>query len=221
MVKKTNLALLLAALSVLAVGIAACTSPGDDDDDTSGDLSNCQIVWANQGSTSPVRYDVYLVDMPIEDWISGPQTYDGGDHVAVFYDELLLSSDLYVARAITTAGSFSITATQGTAQGEPVTLTDDGSQLLFDYGNDEETGALVASGGFATFTGQWSDPTGVLPVSPGTSDSRVTFRVVAGSSQTIGFYTRYAICYDAQSTAASRREPATDRAYRALKSVLR
>lgn len=208
--KKTR-SMFLIALSVaaLGVGVSACPGPKDDDDDTAGANTNCQIVWANSGSVSP-RFDIYIVDMPIEQWVDGSLEYNAEENrVAIFYNELLVASNAYLSRAITTAGSFSITATQGTAIGEPVTMNDDGSQLFFDLDANDASGVLVGSGGIANFSSNWSAP-GALDPDPA---ARVSITYL-NTPMTLGFYTSYAICYRREGAFAP--EHVADRAARVL-----
>ena len=190
--KTSSLLLLVLGVGVLSLGVAACSSSssGDDDDTT---LTNCQVVWANSGSASG-RFDIYLVDMPIEDWISGTQEYQkvsGHDHTAVFFDEMLVSSNDYLSRAISTAGTFSVT-TDGTNVGDAVTFSDLGGHTFFDVGNDDVSGQEVGNGGAAEFSGVWSDVT--TNPTPGAPSGRATL-LYHGSALTIGAYTRYAVCY--------------------------
>lgn len=145
----------------------------------------CQIVWANNGSMMG-RFDIYLVDMPIESWTTGTKSYDNVLTNAVFYDELQVSTNEYVALGIATAGTFDIVVA-GTGVGESVQLTDDGGQLF----HDEMTNAFVGSGGAASFTGVWSAPGAI---DPGDPSSGVTLTWM-GSPLSIGTYTTYAICY--------------------------
>ncbi len=208
-VKKTRLILVLLSAVAMGVGLSAC--PGPKEDDTgAGANTNCQIVWANQGSVT-ARFDIYLVDMPIADWVDGTIEYSKpDDRVAIFYNELLVSSNAYYSRAITTAGTFSITATQGTNIGEPVTLADDGNQLYFDLGADESSGVQVGDGGLANFSSTWS-ASGALDPDPA---ARVTMTYMTSAMQ-LGLYTNYAICYRATSTFAP--ESPVSRASRVLR----
>lgn len=191
-----HLSVLLLALgsAVIMVAAAACSGGGSSGGNPSG-LTNCQIVWSSPGSVTE-RYDVYIVDMPIGDWTDGTKDYivkAGQSHVGVFYDELLVSSNAYAARAITTSGQFSITATQGTNIGEPVTFTDDGNQNYFAINGNQDVLDFVGSGGDGTFDGFWSDPNGTS-TNPGTASSLVNITYM-GTPETLGTYTRYAICY--------------------------
>ena len=133
--------------------------------------------------------------MPIEDWTDGTKTYEmvaGKERTAVYFEELLVNSNAYYARAIATNGSFTVTATQGTAIGEPIIVSDAGGHSYFDLPSNDVTGTLVGSGGIASFTGIWSDPE--ENPTPGQVGGRVQI-TYAGSSMSIGSYTRYALCY--------------------------
>lgn len=197
--------MLLAGGISLAVGVAAC-SGGSAEDGNSNELTNCQVVWANQSLAG--RFDVYLVDMPIEDWTDGEKTYDvsvpGSEIAAIYYDEIALSGSnegLYLSRAMTTSGTFSVTATQGTSQGEPVTVSDDGNQLYFELDGDENIGVERGDGGAASFTGIWSNPDPLINPTPGQAGGNVVLNYDvdgdgAREALTIGTYTRYAVCYD-------------------------
>lgn len=213
--KKTRLLLTLFSVLTLGVGLSACPGPKGDDDDGPAN-TNCQVVWANDGSTA-LRYDIYLVDMPIAEWTDGTKEYDyeDTDRVAIFYDEMLVASNLYLARAITTAGTFSVTATQGTAIGEPVTLADDGNQVYFDLGANDKAGVYVGSGGVANFASNWSKP---CPCPPGALDPDPTARVAISylnTSYSLGGFTNYAICYRRDGAFAE--ESPARRATRALR----
>lgn len=204
--RSSTFPLLLAAVASLAVGVAAC-SGGGGDDGTSNELTNCQIVWANQGSVSQ-RFDIYIVDMPIEDWTDGEKTYDitvpGSEIAAIYYDELALvgsNAGLYLSRGITTNGTFTVTATQGTNQGEPVTVTDDGNQLYFALDGNDNVGLERGNGGAANFIGVWSNPDPAMNPTPGQADGRAALDYdIEGDgpreSLSIGSFTRYAVCYD-------------------------
>lgn len=199
-------ALFLAGAVALSVGVAACSGGGGGGGEAAG-LTNCQIVWANQGSVSQ-RYDVYIIDMPIEAWTDGEKTYDvtvpGSEIAAIYYDEIALTGSnegLYLSRGITTAGTFSVTASQGTNQGEPVMVADDGSQLYFGLDGNDNIGSERGDGGVAAFTGVWSNPDPVSNPTPGQPGGRVTLNydtsgTGARTALSIGSFTRYAVCYD-------------------------
>lgn len=204
----TTYSMFLAGAVSLAVGVAACSGGGSANEDPPG-LTNCQIVWANQGSFAG-RFDVYIIDMPIEAWTDGDKTYDttiaGSEIAAIYYDEIALSGSndgIYLSRGITTAGTFSVTASQGTNQGEPVMVTDDGNQLYFALNGNDDIGLERGDGGAAAFTGVWSDPQTDPPVNPtpGQPGGRVTLNYDTSGNGTrsalsIGAFTRYAVCYD-------------------------
>jgi len=195
--------LLLLALGAAAlVPFSACSGGGGDDDDDDGTIepTHCQVLWSNLGD-SQERYDIYVVDMPIDLWLTGEQTYTldvSNEVVAIFYDEYDFVDRIYAARAITTAGTFSVTV-GGTSAGNPITLTDPGAQEFFDIDGGGEVGSLVGSGGVATFDGNWSDPDPDEQPDPGTGNVAITYM---GDNLTIGTsFVNYAICYEDDSFA--------------------
>lgn len=153
-------------------------------------LAHCQILWSNLG-TGANRYDVYVVDMPIELWTTGTKTYSlvpGARVTALFYDEYDFANAMFAARAITTSGTFEVT-TASTASGSSIVLNDPGAQTYF----DPETGALVGSGGTATFDGNWSSPNPTEPPDPGTGSVTLNYQ---GADLNIGVsFVNYGVCY--------------------------
>ena len=194
--------LLLALGAATLVPFSACsgTGGGDDDDDGTIEPTHCQVLWSNIG-TNAERYDVYVIDMPIDLWLTGTKTYTldvSNEVVAIFYDEYDFVNRVYSARAITTAGTFDIT-TVSTSAGQPVTLTDPGAQQFFDIDGGGEVGSLVGSGGIASFDGNWSDPDPDAGPDPGTGNVVLTYM---GDNLTIGTtYVNYALCYEDDSFA--------------------
>ncbi len=185
----------------LAASIAGCRGGDDDGGGDNGDeVTDCQIFWASTGSNAG-RYDIYILDMPIENWTSGEKGYGltptGKERLAYFFDEYDVDSDEYVARAVTTGGTFSVT-TDSTAEGSAVALTDSGGQVFFEMDGDNVIGAQVGSGGAASFEGVWSDPDPDVLPTPG--DGQVIL-VYHGTSLTIGTHTLFGICYDRSQTA--------------------
>lgn len=199
------LAVALAALAPLAACSGGGGGGGDDDDDTI-DPTHCQILWSNLGSAAD-RYDLYVIDMPIEDWTTGEKIYTldvSNEIVALFYDEYDFVDRIYAARAITTAGTFNVTV-NSTSSGQPVQLADAGSQQFFDINGNEEVGMQVGSGGIASFDGSWSDLDPDVPPDPGTGSVVLTYE---GDSLTIGqttgtstAFVNYAVCYENESFA--------------------
>ena len=195
--------LLVVTFAILALApVAACSGGGgDDDDDDSIEPTHCQILWSDDGANQD-RYDVYVVDMPIGDWITGTKTYtlDVADEiVGIYYDEYLFDvTPEWAARAINTSGTFDVTVTS-TSQGSLVQLTDDGNQTYFDLDDNEETGYPLLTGGAATFDGVWSDPDPEVVPDPGTGTVALA---VVNSSGTValdsplGDFLRYAVCYE-------------------------
>lgn len=208
MMRTSRLMLLGAAIAAIA-SFSACSggkAGGDDDDDDTIVPTHCQILWSNIG-TAADRYDLYVIDMPIDEWVTGEKNYTldvSNEVVALFYDEYDFVDGLYSARAITTAGTFNVTVAS-TSAGQPVTLTDAGSQQFFDIDGNEEVGMLVGSGGIASFDGNWSDLDPDVAPDPGTGSVVLTYQ---GNSLTIGqttgtgtAYVNYAVCYDSDSFA--------------------
>lgn len=157
-------------------------------------LTNCQIFWSNLGAGQE-RYDIYVVDMPIDLWSTGQKTYtlDVGDEVvALFYDEYDFANATYAARAITTSGTFDVTV-GATSSGGLVTLDDPGSQQYFELASSGNVGLQVGSGGTATFDGNWSNPDPDVPPDPGAGSVSLSYM---GSDLTIGVsFVNYAVCY--------------------------
>ena len=205
--KRTLLRMLLLASAVAASAtFVACSGPGGDDDDDDGTINptHCQVLWSNVGQFQQ-RYDVYVVDMPIEEWVTQgteERTYTldvGSERVAVFYDELDFATDQYDSRAITTAGTFSI-AVASTSTGTPVQLDDPGAQQFFEVDGQANTGMFVGSGGIATFTGVWSDPDPAEPPDAGQGSVLLTYH---GTALEIGVdFVNFAVCYDEDETFA-------------------
>lgn len=196
--------LFLLALGVAALApVTACNGGGgggDDDDDGTIEPTHCQVLWSNLG-TSQERYDVYVIDMPIEEWVTGEKTYtlDVSDEiVAIFYDEYDFVDRIYASRAITTNGTFSVTVVS-TSSGQPITLNDPGAQQFFDIDGEGNINGLVGSGGIANFDGNWSNPDPDVAPDPGTGSVVLTYE---GSTITIGTsFVNYAVCYENDSFA--------------------
>lgn len=215
--RRSSIALLSVASLAAAVALAAC---GGKPVGTSPDvLTHCQLVFANQGTTTG-RFDVYVLDMPIEEWaVSGEKTYNlsaGQEIVGLYYDEMLVDTagQPFLARAITTAGTFSL-ATSTTSAGASVQVTDDGSQMYWDLGANDTSGAQVGSGGVLNFNGAWSDPT--VGASPTPAPGSTVSLTYMGQSVTLGQFTQYAVCYHADPNAFAPVHPAA-RAHRALRT---
>lgn len=197
--------LFLLALGAAALApFSACSGGGGgggDDDDGTIEPTHCQVLWSSLGQSAPDRYDVYVVDMPIDLWVSGEQTYTldvSNEVVAIFYDEYDFDERVYAGRAITTAGTFTTTV-GGTSAGNPVTLSDPGSQEFFDINGNAEVGLLVGSGGVASFDGNWSNPDPEESPDPGTGTVTLTY---LGDNLTIGTgFVNYAVCYEDDSFA--------------------
>src|SRR5688572_14857971 len=69
--------LLLAGIS-LAVGLAACSDEQKDDEDEGPFVaSRCAIYWARENPIDG-SVDVYAVDQPVNDWVSGTGEYQPG-----------------------------------------------------------------------------------------------------------------------------------------------
>lgn len=213
--RRSSIALLSLASLSAAVALTACSGGVKEDDPTK--LTHCQLVFANQGTTTG-RFDVYVLDMPIEEWaVAGEKSYTiaaGTEIVGLYYDEMLVDTagQPFLARAITTAGTFSL-ATATTSAGASVQVTDDGSQMYWDLGANDTSGAQVGSGGVLNFNGAWSDPTeGASPTPAPGSTVSLTYM---GQSLTLGQFTQYAVCYHADPNAFAPVHPAA-RVHRAL-----
>ncbi len=203
---------LLAASIVL---VAACDAPPEDPVDQGP--SHCQIVWSsstvNPNATSN-SFDVYVFDMPIEEWTAGATTYDRAtERLAVFFEALLSSNGQvsWYTRAMTTSGSFSATAAQLTS-GSAVSFSDDGAQAYFDLNGAGDIGAQRGTGGAGTFDGVWSGDT----ILPGSGAVTLDYDSLARS---VGTWSRWAVCYDADATGFAPVGPA-QRIERAVRSVL-
>lgn len=168
-------------LALAALALAGCAQPSPVSPMTQ---RNCQLVWANRG-TNQGRYDVYILDMPADAWTSGTVSLDrsvkGKERVAIFFDELDLDSGTWVARAITTSGSVSVTL-DGVDAGQAVSLTDAGGHTFFDLDATDRPGAEVGNGGAASFTGVWSDSSADTPT-PGSGQVDLS---IGGSAVTLG-----------------------------------
>lgn len=198
--------LFLLALGAAALApFAACSGGGgdDDDDDTTIEPTHCQILWSNIGSAQ-LRYDVFVVDMPIDEWSTGEKEYTidtSNEVIAIFYDEYEFETRVYAARAITTSGTFNVT-TVSTSAGSAVMLNDPGAQEFFDIDGENEIGNLVATGGAANFDGNWSDPDPEVPPDPGTGTATLTFVGTSGASIIGTSFVNYAVCYEEGSSFA-------------------
>lgn len=201
--------LLAAAATALAAGpIAGCSGGGDDDDDDGGggNLNYCQILWSSL--TGEDRYDVYIVDMPIEDWVTGQKTFENGtsnQRVGIVYEQYSFEEREWVSSAVTTGGIFNVTV-GSTSMGGLVQFSDDGGQYYFDINGQGDLGAAVASGGQGVFDGVWSDPD--PEVAPEGGQGSVTIAYFGSGGTVIGDYLNFAVCYDDSTTFAPSSAPA-------------
>lgn len=191
--------LLLAATitAVVAGPLAGCSGGGgdDDDDDGSPDLNYCQILWSSAGENVD-RYDVYIVDMPIEDWTTGQKEFQNGTNnqrVGLVYDEYSFEEREWVSSAVTTGGTFNVTV-GSTSMGGLVQFSDDGLQYYFEVEGDGDLGVAIASGGQGVFNGVWSDPD--PDVAPTGGAGEVSIGYFGGDTVTIGGFINFAVCYD-------------------------
>ena len=141
--------------------------------------------------------------MSREDWATaGTRTFSQEDGVfGMFYDEFDDTNGTYVMRAVATAGTFTLTSslTAAPAPGDPVGFEDTDAQSYFDLDDEGVVGdAVVASGGIASFAGEWSPETGTAV--PGTGTASMA---VAGTSFELGTFVRYAQCYEPGSNGIS------------------
>ena len=158
---------LLALAGLLAIAPAACSGGGggggdDDDDDGAGPDApdSCYVVWGASGGGVVTEYYVDLV---------AAEFTTGG---SVFVDDVENWAELrrwedgeLVFRAVTTNGTITAVAAESLEAGAAVTFEDEDPQLYFDY-----VRGIAASGGVASFDGEWSDP-----ASPAFTTSGKTF----------------------------------------------
>ena len=187
-----------AALALAAGPMAGCSGGGDDDDDDdgAGDLNYCQILWSSAGANVD-RYDVYIVDMPIEDWTTGQKEFENGSsnqRVGLVYDEYSFEEREWVSSAVTTGGTFNVTVAS-TSMGGLVQFSDDGLQYYFEIEGDGDLGAAVASGGQGVFDGEWSDPDPDTAPTGGSGEVTLAYLGSAGEL-TFGGFINFAVCYD-------------------------
>ncbi len=190
--RRTGLLLTTLALASL-VGLLACEKEKNEDYEASEQTTpSCQILWSAHGANVG-RFDLYVVAMFDHDWTSGTKALDRTQgRFALFYDEYEPDSGEYVARAMATNGTLTVTVSSGSlAVGSAVSLLDTGGKVYFDVNSlDQVNGPVIGSGGEADFDGVWSANNADIP----TPGSGLVEFVYHGSSLTIGTYTRYAQC---------------------------
>lgn len=177
-------------LLIPILALAGCGGPKPVEETTGP--TNCQVVWVSPGSVTE-RYDVYFVDMPIADWTSGTkslQRVPGEQRVAVFAADYDFTTSSYASRAMSTAGSITVTV-GGTADGDAVTVADAGGHVFFDADGSDVLGLEAGNGGAASFNGVWSPADAPVPGDVG-GQAQLDYH---SAPQTVGDYTRFAYCY--------------------------
>jgi hypothetical protein len=189
--------LALPPLTLLALVVAA--SSGSSKAAHTIKQTNCQVVWSNRG-TAAGRFNLYILDMPQDQWVTGSVTLDnsiaGKERTAIYYDEMDVPNNVYTSRAIATGGNVTLTVS-GTAPGDTVTIADAGGHGYFDFDANDHIGTQSGDGGAASFTGVWSSTSTGVTLSPGNGTVAITYK---GSAETIGFGNpnaplEYGICY--------------------------
>ena len=185
------------SLVAFALLFAACGTPPNAH---AVKQTNCQVVWSNRGNAAG-RYNLYIVDMPKDQWVSGTIALDhsvpGQERTAIVYDELDVDSGSYSSRAIALDGSVTLTIA-GTAAGDAITISDAGGHSYFDFNSNNVLGAQTGDGGASSFTGVWSSTAADAMLSPGDGSVAIHYH---GAAETIGAGNpdapvEYALCYE-------------------------
>lgn len=190
----------MAAL-VMAGAVSACggssdreTAGTDPNPDTlplmagtggTGPATHCEVVWEARSPENPELIDGYLVNMPIADWVSADQTFEG-EHYGIVILGFDPASGVYQRALVATVGGFQLQS-NGTAVGDAAAITDlTGSYVDVDSG-DLTDGAV--SGGFA---GAWTGGAEATPSGEGS----VTL-TLEGTERTLGAdAATWSFCYE-------------------------
>lgn len=117
--------------------------------------TDCAVLWYRARPAG--RFDLYKVEMPAADWMTGTGAYDGTSRLGVFYYGLFDADadglfEQYEDAASATSGDFTLTVA-GLQEGDGITFADSQSQEYQGVG-----GVLLAVGGTGGFNGVWSPP---------------------------------------------------------------
>ncbi len=203
-----------AAVCLAMLSAIACGGGGDaGDDESSGSdgafqPDGCLIEWYGPNSAGSDVYNVYVVDLPVENWADGSYGFEvdgAGGNLGLFFYGVEAGGELEdaVAVGIATNGTFQVTS-EGTSEGDAVGFQQPAKTQYFAYDVDEGTlGASLGSGGIGSFSGVWSDPDALDSSDVSAGEGEVAFpNLVNGSDLgSLGSLLTFGICYELPSEA--------------------
>ena len=201
MTLRPRVLLLGATIAMALVAAFACTSGGPfgghnspTGSPTNPQVDTCKIVWWNTAQANVAHQDLFQIDAPLADWVTGTAGYAVNSPVGLVYldKDPTTQTSIAAAAAICTAGSFDLVLGNATATSASIAFFDGAPQPFYALNQTNGTiGAYVGTGGAGTFHGVWSDPAGTAPI-PGTGTVTVVWE---GTTLTLGQQGSYAICY--------------------------